>query len=126
MREPGQTGSEAVKSNNLSQKKICPTCGATRGVNETVCVCGASLDGKTEIVQNIPIPKGKQGNPLDRQVAAQIVMPTNSKVVTRDMPESMNRRVKRLPNQELSDEFVDSVSNDHLDQVQRSAENLGL
>tara|TARA_B100001778_G_scaffold334491_1_gene346145 strand:+ start:34961 stop:35290 length:330 start_codon:yes stop_codon:yes gene_type:complete len=108
-------------------KKVCPVCGSDNGPNDTVCVnCSASLTGNQKMVDRSPTPKGEQGNPLGH-VTAQGVMPTNPNVVKRDMPESMNRRVKRQPvYRELSDDFVDSIEDEHLDQVQHSADHLGL
>lgn len=126
LRELGQTGSEANKANAPAMKKSCPVCNSDNGPNEVSCVnCGARLTGKQQMVNRSPSQKGQQTNGPSK-IISQVVMPTNSKVVTRDMPESMNRRIKRVPHRELSDEFVDSVHDEHLDQVQRSADNLGL
>jgi uncharacterized protein YaaW (UPF0174 family) len=82
------------------------------------------------MVDKTPLPQGKQGNPLDRQVAAQGSVTTNDKVVGFDMPPSMLRRVKRQPMQhvvqESSDDFVDQVDEDKMGQIQHSADHLGL
>ena len=110
-------------------KKVCPVCGGNCGPNDVECPnCKAPLKGNVHLVERSSLPKGKQGNPLDRNIAAQSVMPTNEKVVTRSIPESMTRRIKREEIEELSDEFVDpiEVNKDRMNQIRHSADHLGL
>jgi hypothetical protein len=104
-------------------KKICPVCGSNNAPDAVKCVnCAADLNGNQHMVDRAPVEPGKQGNPLG-QVQAQSAMPTNNKVTTREVPNSMMRRVRR---EDLSDELVDSVDEDRMGQIQHSADHLGL
>lgn len=137
-------------------KKTCPVCGKTNSPNATHCDggCGASLGGNTQMVDNAPVQKGRQGNPLVSVVpmgrAAQN-MPTSGKLVKMDVPESFNRRTKKFPDhedlsdealdqreasiemvdltkryQESSDEDTGSIDDNQLQQIKQSGDDLGL
>lgn len=123
LNEPGQTGQEAQKAVAPAMKKVCPVCGSDNGPNEMRCAnCSATLGGNQQMVDRSATPAGEQGNPLER--AAQAMM---TSVRSLEVPDSMNRRTKRdSVVEELSDEFVDSVDNEHLSQVRNSADQLGL
>lgn len=114
-------------------KKTCPVCGKTNSPNATHCEggCGASLGGNTQMVDNAPVQKGKQGNPLVSVVplgplgrSAQN-MPTSGKLVKMDVPHSFERRTKKFPDHEdLSDEALDQkeASGEMVDLIKRKQE----
>lgn len=114
-------------------KKTCPICGKTNSPNATHCNpqgCGASLGGNTQMVDKSITQQGKQGNPLVSALplgrAAQN-MPTSNKLVKMPVPESFNRRTKKFPlHEELSDEMVDSIDDNQLQQIRESGDDLGL
>ena len=123
-----------MESQKLKGQKNCPACGATNSVSATKCKCGASLNAQFTVQPSVRTPKKMHPNKIDRRET----VTKNAPIAKTFVPgyNEMQRAAqveKRLPQKSIkpnkkniSDDDVEVVSQEHLDQVQQSAESLGL
>lgn len=132
-KDPFSTQQNTFKQDKLKGQKDCPICGATNAVGNIKCECGASLAG-VQIVVQPSIVTPKKNNKKDRRINVdrnslvdKVFVPGfQSMQTTAQSATKTNIKPINPMDKNISDDDVDIVSDEHLDNVEKSAEDLGL